>query len=101
MTIRTQPEPTPEPRVRKHTGRKVLITLILITLCIGLLIWAIGRLIADVRTPSPVDIAREQAELEMLQLTSIVGKIVYVVVVSIGVLGGTVLFAFAVVSAGL
>jgi hypothetical protein len=78
-----------------------LITLILITLCIGLLVWAIGRLIADVRTPSPVDIAREQAELEMLQLTSFVGKIVYVVVVSIGVLGGIVLFVFAVVSAGL
>ena len=101
MTIRTQPEPTPEPRARNHTGRKVLITLILATLCIGLLVWAIGRLIADVRTPSPVDIAREQAELEMLQLTSFVGKIVYVVVVSVGVLGGVVLFAFAVVSAGL
>jgi hypothetical protein len=61
----------------------------------------IGNLVSQVRGPTPLDLARQEAELEMLQLTSSVGKVVYVVVVSVGILGGTVLFAFAVISAGL
>jgi hypothetical protein len=100
MTIKTS-QPGAASKRRTWQGIKTLITLILIALCLGLLIWALGRLIADARDPSPVDLAREQAELERIQLTSTVGKIVYVVVVSVGVLGGILLFAFAVVSAGL
>ena len=88
---------------KRNTMRWILVTLAILTACTAGTLWVlgIGDLVAQTRKPTPVDIARQQAELEMIQLKSSVGKVVYVVVVSVGILGGIVLFAFTAVSAGL
>ena len=88
---------------KRNTVRWILVILAILTACTAGTLWVlgIGDLVAQTRKPTPVDIARQQAELEMIQLKSSVGKVVYVVVVSVGILGGIVLFAFTAVSAGL
>ena len=103
MSDRTSPTTTSIRTPISGAIRWLGIVLLITLACIAALwcVLGIGNLISQVRGPTPVDLARQEAELEMLQLTSSVGKIVYVVMVSIGVLGGIVLFVFAVVSAGL
>jgi hypothetical protein len=98
MTIATQTQ-----RSKTSTAKRVLIVVLILIACITATFGISGAndLIEQARGPTPADIARREAELEMVELSSTVGKIVYIIVASVGVLGGIVLFAFAVVSGGL